>query len=492
MNVRGQRVLIFGDSLSSRRSNCGDPRSTDQYNVIEGTNRAASAPGDLLASYLLAQGAAAVRVNARVCRSAWGFWQEDTSKLLQADAAWKPTMLVVMLGTNDIGLNLTKDGEALQRILDAYKRMGVSQVAAVGPPSFSIVRLHDGSPGVVRMLQKAIGAGAIVDARPLSADLLGPSYRTSDNVHFTAAGAAALAPRLAEALSKLDEPNQSAMSALKPIAWGFAGVLGVGLLTLGAFAIHRRQQRTLEGATVRPTSSTPSEPGYLYHATVVHRAHDIAQSGGVRTHRPNFGTEQDVWPDGSTEKRSYWTARAGVAHSFVPEDGEPALLRARDVDVGAKRERGTGDMVATKRVPAAKVEILTDEGWQPLTTWSRGLEGAAPRRKVKTLSLPKSPSATPSKIAKGECFEYAYGLAKKGGTLVHATVEHPYDHSTFPHAWVEKDGLVYDWQGQELRREAPMSVQQFYERWRPQDVRRYDDTETKIQALRHRHYGPWT
>ena len=39
MNLRGERVLIFGDSLSARSG-------PEQYNVTEGANRTASAPGE--------------------------------------------------------------------------------------------------------------------------------------------------------------------------------------------------------------------------------------------------------------------------------------------------------------------------------------------------------------------------------------------------------------------------------------------------------------
>lgn len=239
MNVQGQRVLIFGDSLSSRRSRCDDAHSADQYDVVEGTNRTASAPGDLLASYLLAQGAAAVRVNARVCRSGWNFWQgEDTNRLLRADAAWKPTLLILMLGTNDIGLNLTKDGEALARIVAAYQRLGVQQAVAIGPPTFSIPRLQAGVDDVFKMLQRVPGIEAVVDARPYTSDLLGPTYRTHDNIHFTAAGAAALAPRLAAALGQL---APAPPSAWKPLLWSFGSIFGLGLVAVGAVIINRRR-----------------------------------------------------------------------------------------------------------------------------------------------------------------------------------------------------------------------------------------------------------
>lgn len=253
MQIAGERILIFGDSLSSRHSSCGNPRSADQYNVVEGTNRTANAPGDLLASYLLAQGAAAARVDARVCRSAWNFWQgEDTSKLLAADLAWRPSLVVVMLGTNDIGLNLTKDGEALARLVKVYRDAG-AKVVAIGPPSFPpgpLDRLNNGSSAVYQMLRKGVGADGVVDARPLSLDLLSAAYRTvamDGGVHFTSAGAAALAPRLAKAVAGLQVEAATRAAAWKPLGLSFGLTLGLGLLIGGLVWVGRRRSQ-LDGA----------------------------------------------------------------------------------------------------------------------------------------------------------------------------------------------------------------------------------------------------
>ena len=183
-------------------------------------------------------------------RSAFNFWdRERTAALLAADAAWKPTVVVLMLGTNDIGLSLAKDREALQRLVEAYRQLG-AKVVAIGPPAFALRRLQDGAPAVVAMLQDVLGAPSVVDARLLSADLLGPAHRTSTDggVHFTNAGAALLAPRLAQALAQLEAPTKRAAGALKPLAWGFMSVFSLGLLALGAVVVTRRQRLAqLEG-----------------------------------------------------------------------------------------------------------------------------------------------------------------------------------------------------------------------------------------------------
>jgi len=116
-----------------------------------------------------------------------------------------------------------------------------------------------------------------------------------------------------------------------------------------------------------PTSKTPSEPGYVYHATNDWSAHDIAHAGHLETHSPSHGTNQSTWPDGSTEKRSYWSKQAGLVHSFAPEGGGgPVILRTPHRD-HFKTERGTGDIVTTKPVHADHIEIRHENGsWHPI------------------------------------------------------------------------------------------------------------------------------
>jgi len=93
MNARGERILIFGDSLTQHASG-GNP----VWDVNAGSNRSSSAPGDLLASLLLEQGAAAVRTNALVSRSAYNFWsREPAQQLIQDDLAWRPTKIIFVL-----------------------------------------------------------------------------------------------------------------------------------------------------------------------------------------------------------------------------------------------------------------------------------------------------------------------------------------------------------------------------------------------------------
>jgi len=101
------------------------------------------------------------------------------------------------------------------------------------------------------------------------------------------------------------------------------------------------------------------------------------------------------------------------------------------------------------------------------------------------------------RVVCGECFSYAYQfVTKQGGVLKHGTVTHPWDKNDFPHAWVEKDGKVYDWQTAEVRKTGPLPVTDFYKWWKPHDVKIYTADEARVQAARAKHrrldaYGPW-
>lgn len=129
---------------------------------------------------------------------------------------------------------------------------------------------------------------------------------------------------------------------------------------------HLWEKRT--AAAVPPSRSTPSEAGYVYHATNEDRAFSIA-SEGLLPHEPWDFTDQDAWPDGETAPRVYFSPNAGHVWAFAPEDGRPVLLRApASVVTGGD---GTGDVFSTSPVPADVLEIHTDTGWAPLTSdWS--------------------------------------------------------------------------------------------------------------------------
>jgi hypothetical protein len=107
------------------------------------------------------------------------------------------------------------------------------------------------------------------------------------------------------------------------------------------------------------------EPGYIYHATNMDNLQSIAKEGKLKTHGPSYGTDQDMWPDGGTDKRSYWTNNTKTAAFFYPEGSPPALIRSRQHIVQPKRE-STGDLFTKKIVPAKELEYMSADGWRPL------------------------------------------------------------------------------------------------------------------------------
>lgn len=117
----------------------------------------------------------------------------------------------------------------------------------------------------------------------------------------------------------------------------------------------------------RLTGPMPSDPGYIYHATNHDRLWDIIRSRRLNTHRAHEFTDQDVWPDGSTERRNYFTPTAANTYMFRPEEGHGALLRLMRSAHPVKAERGTGDLYSTTPVHAKHLEYHTvDNAWEPV------------------------------------------------------------------------------------------------------------------------------
>lgn len=67
-----------------------------------------------------------------------------------------------------------------------------------------------------------------------------------------------------------------------------------------------------------------------------------------------------------------------------------------------------------------------------------------------------------------------------------------YTREKYGHAWVEDDGHVYDWQTSiGLGLGKPRTYAAFYDLYQPEQLRFFDATAAAVNALRHRHYGPW-
>lgn len=128
--------------------------------------------------------------------------------------------------------------------------------------------------------------------------------------------------------------------------------------------------------TIPPNENMPSDPNYVYHGTNLYNAHGIA-ADGLAVHEPSYGTEQDEWPDGGTEHRSYHSPTVKGVLPFLPEQkgGGYVVLRTPKAAHPFKAE-GTGDLYSTKPIHPSKMEILTEHGWHPLQTLA-GLQKAA-------------------------------------------------------------------------------------------------------------------
>ena len=121
---------------------------------------------------------------------------------------------------------------------------------------------------------------------------------------------------------------------------------------------------------VGPHDNLTPEEGYVYHGSTLENAFGMQDSGGLETHGPSYGTDQAAWPDGRTERRSYWSADPAATQYFTPE-GKPVVIRAPKSAVEFKRE-STGDIYARKKVPIKHLEILTKDGWKPLSDMGSG------------------------------------------------------------------------------------------------------------------------
>ena len=335
MNFRGQRVLIFGDSLTHHGADADPPI----WDVNVGANRQSSAPGDLLASMIRDAGAAAVRTDARVGRSAHNYWTREEGATLASDVAWKPTRVIVMLGTNDLGLNMNADQVAMTNIRNAFKKLPNVEIIAVGPPTFANQTRTQQAFGVYTMLQDVFGAKNVIDSRPLTS----VDDRTTDGVHFTVHGAREFAEGLFTVLqgqAAPPAPNEwSLVQKLLFAALGVGSLVGIGYLTMRV--ARRYQPKWLLGSSDErpPTIAELEQIGEdaLKEGDAtgdISRASKIAAEGAAL--HPDEWYPYDFWSLKSKKDREKWTYPK--AHKSIMED-----LRANGwkVEAGLKIPHAT-------------------------------------------------------------------------------------------------------------------------------------------------------
>jgi len=237
VNVSGERVLIFGDSLSHAGGDF-DPEIFD-LPPADGTIIDSSAPGYVLASLLNNQGAAAVRIDANVGRSAHNFWAGGSShqfqsgaNLIASDQQFAPTKVIIMLGTNDADSGAI-DATAMAAIRDSFP--SASEILAIGPPIFADDNLNAKVDQVYTMLNSVFN-GNVVDARPLSST----DNRAGDGVHFQPQGASDLANNLAPAVLSILSPG-----LLRILTWVGLGAAVIGLAGAAFWYWRRSSKRPL-------------------------------------------------------------------------------------------------------------------------------------------------------------------------------------------------------------------------------------------------------
>lgn len=240
--VAGKRILVFGDSLTHRGRNSA-PSAVD---VISADPMRNSSPGDLLASWFVKAGAAHVRINAKVGRSASNFFSsEPGAQILKDEVDRKPDLVFVFLGTNDIGLDQTKDGKRLMQIRAAFAEVG-AEIWCIGPPSFppssktrSGLNRNAGTIAVLNTERAVFGAAKVIDTRALTSDILtAKSGRAGDGIHFAPAGAKLFARRLAQKLGiDVGEPSKSKIT---PAVKTAIAITAMGAVVTGAVLLVRR------------------------------------------------------------------------------------------------------------------------------------------------------------------------------------------------------------------------------------------------------------
>ena len=160
---------------------------------------------------------------------------------------------------------------------------------------------------------------------------------------------------------------RAVLSEYKGESWADAALAALEAKPAPAPAPAQGKAKPVLVTPAKLTQEVGSDPGFVYHATNEERLYEIAESGRLNTHRPGAFTEQDVWPDGATEKRAYFSRKAEIVWQFSPEEGKPVLVRARETP--AFKTESTGDVYSSKAVPTSQLEYLGEDGvWHPVAS----------------------------------------------------------------------------------------------------------------------------
>jgi hypothetical protein len=121
-------------------------------------------------------------------------------------------------------------------------------------------------------------------------------------------------------------------------------------------------------ATTKRLTVQGQTSGYAYHTTPHQNLDDIAREG-LMPYAPDYGTDQEAWPDGGEEDRIYFSPTEQGTEPFQHSSGQPILRVPMSAISG--RERYTGDMYARHAIPPSVIEVRTEDGYVPIQSFVR-------------------------------------------------------------------------------------------------------------------------
>ena len=219
------------------------------------------------------------------------------------------------------------------------------------------------------------------------------------------------------------------------------------------------------------------------------------------------GSRSRIDAKGALQDLYDWAMRA-------PRGGNPYMVE--EVRNALRALSGTSRSVPFPDLPARRPRAKVEGALYDLTHWALhgeryGLPENKPEVKAAAAVLGGTASQNPSSPtsgAMGLCYEWAYRevIGDKSGesVLVHGTVNEPFARppKAYTHAWVERDGTVYDWQtmvahhgGKFMGQGYPRDV--FYDLYKPKKIKTYTADEARTAMLSSPkargkfHYGPW-
>jgi hypothetical protein len=98
----------------------------------------------------------------------------------------------------------------------------------------------------------------------------------------------------------------------------------------------------------------------------------------------------------------------------------------------------------------------------------------------------------------GQCFTWAckQAMLDKNIIIYHGIVHDSWKNTSYPHAWIEKNGKIFDWQMEEMggggkfnKKGYPPDI--FKEIYSPQNVKKYSPKELLENRKKYGHCGPW-